>query len=65
MTRRRLVLAAALAVVALGAAWWVVGDGLTAEEQRLVDTWLGRHALSRNRFRYKGSAAGSRLTGRV
>ena len=39
MTRRRLVLAAALAVVALGAAWWLLDDGLSVEERRLVGTW--------------------------
>jgi hypothetical protein len=39
MTRRRLILAACVAVVALGAAWWLYGDGLTAEERRLVGTW--------------------------
>jgi hypothetical protein len=39
MTRRRLVLAAALAAIALGAAWWLLSDGLDAEERRLVGTW--------------------------
>ena len=38
MTRRRLVLAT-LAAVALGAAWWLLSDGLSAEERRLVGTW--------------------------
>lgn len=42
MTRRRLILAACVAVAALGAAWWFYGDGLTAEERRLVGTW--RHS---------------------
>jgi hypothetical protein len=42
MTRSRLNLAACVAVVALGAAWWFYGDGLTAEERRLVGTW--RHS---------------------
>lgn len=31
MSRRHLILAAALAVVALGAAWWMSWDGLTAQ----------------------------------
>jgi hypothetical protein len=39
MTRRRLILAASFAVVALGAAWGLLSDGLTAEERRLVGTW--------------------------
>jgi hypothetical protein len=39
MTRRRLILAACVAVVALGAAWWYYGDGLTAQERRLVGRW--------------------------
>jgi hypothetical protein len=39
MTRRRLVLASAFAVFALGAAWWLLSDGLSAEERRLVGTW--------------------------
>jgi hypothetical protein len=39
MTRRRLVKAACVAVVALGAAWWFYGDSLTAEEWRLIGTW--------------------------
>jgi hypothetical protein len=33
MTRRRLILAALLTIVALGAAWWLLSDGLTAEER--------------------------------
>jgi hypothetical protein len=39
MTRRRLILAVCVAAVALGAAWWLFTDRLTAEEQRLVGTW--------------------------
>jgi hypothetical protein len=39
MTRRRLVLAACVAVVAIGAAWWLFADGLSAEERRFVGTW--------------------------
>jgi hypothetical protein len=31
--------ASALAVVALGAAWWLLSDPLSAEEQRFVGTW--------------------------
>jgi hypothetical protein len=38
MTRRRLVLAA-LAVLALGAAWWRFATGLSAEERALVGQW--------------------------
>jgi hypothetical protein len=38
MTRRRLILASCVAVVALGAAWWL-SDGLSAEEQQLVGMW--------------------------
>jgi hypothetical protein len=39
MTRRRLILAACVAVVALGAAWWGFDDRLTVEEQHLVGAW--------------------------
>jgi hypothetical protein len=39
MTRRRLILAASVAVVALGAVWWLLAGRLTTEEQRLVGTW--------------------------
>jgi hypothetical protein len=39
MTRRRLILAASVAVVALGAAWWLTPDGLSVEERRLVGSW--------------------------
>jgi hypothetical protein len=39
MTRCRLILAACVAAVALGAAWWLYGDGLSAEERWLVGTW--------------------------
>jgi hypothetical protein len=38
MTRRRLILAACAAVVALGATWWLFSDRLSAEEQRLAGT---------------------------
>jgi hypothetical protein len=38
MTRRRLVLVAAT-VVAVGAAWCLRSDGLSAEERRLVGRW--------------------------
>jgi hypothetical protein len=39
MTRRRLILAAFFAVVALGAVWWWSTCDLSADEQRLVGTW--------------------------
>jgi len=39
MTRRRLILAACVAVVALGAAWWHWIDRVSAEERRLAGTW--------------------------
>jgi hypothetical protein len=39
MTRRRLVLAAVLALVALGAASWLSDERLSAEEQDLVSKW--------------------------
>jgi hypothetical protein len=39
MTRHRIIPAAFLAVVALGAVWWLLSDGLTAEERQLVGTW--------------------------
>jgi hypothetical protein len=39
MTRRRLILAACVAVVALGAAWWLFVERLTAEERLLVGVW--------------------------
>jgi hypothetical protein len=35
MTRRLLVLTAAVAVIAIGAGWWLLTDGLSAEERRL------------------------------
>jgi len=38
MRRHRLALAAAFAVVALGASLWLLSDGLSAEERRLVAT---------------------------
>jgi hypothetical protein len=41
MTRRRLILAACVAVIVLGAAWWLFGNWLTAEERKLVGTWHG------------------------
>jgi hypothetical protein len=47
MARRRLILAACVAVVALGAAWWMFTDRLTAEEWQLVGAW-----------RYDDAAAG-------
>src|SRR2546430_854522 len=41
MRRYRLVLAViAMAVVAV--AWWASGDGLSADEERLVGTWIPR-----------------------
>jgi hypothetical protein len=39
MTRRRLITVIALAVLAVGLAWWLWPDGLSAEEERLVGTW--------------------------
>jgi hypothetical protein len=39
MTRRRLIVAACVAVVALGAAWWLFSDRLTADERHFVGTW--------------------------
>jgi hypothetical protein len=39
MNRRRLILAACLAVFALGVAWWLYSDRLSAEEQLMVGTW--------------------------
>jgi hypothetical protein len=42
MRRRRVALASTLALVALGAAWWLLSDGLTAEERRLVGRWVYR-----------------------
>jgi hypothetical protein len=39
MTRRRLTLAACVAVVALGAAWWLASSRLSLEEQKLAGTW--------------------------
>jgi hypothetical protein len=41
MTHRRLILAALLAMVALGAASWWFADGLSPDEQRLVRMWKG------------------------
>jgi hypothetical protein len=37
MTRRRLILAACVAIAALGAAWWL--DGFSPHERLLVGTW--------------------------
>jgi hypothetical protein len=39
MTRRRFLLAALIAAVALGATWWHFASGLSAEERRLVGEW--------------------------
>jgi hypothetical protein len=39
MTRRRLILAACVAVAALGAGWWWYSGRLTAEELRLIGKW--------------------------
>jgi hypothetical protein len=39
MTRRRLILGICVVVVALGAAWWLFGDGLSSEERLLVGKW--------------------------
>jgi hypothetical protein len=39
MTRRRVILAACVAVVAMGAAWWLFFTGMTAEEYQLVGKW--------------------------
>jgi hypothetical protein len=46
MTRPRLILAICVAVIALGAAGWMVGDGLSPEERRLVGTWRTSGNLS-------------------
>jgi hypothetical protein len=43
MARRRIILAACVAVVALGTAWWWYADRLTPEEERLVGTWQLQH----------------------
>jgi hypothetical protein len=39
MTRRRLILAACVAVVALRAAWWLFDHEPSPTEQRLIGTW--------------------------
>jgi hypothetical protein len=39
MTRRSLILAACVAVVALGVAWWYGMNRLSVEERRLLGTW--------------------------
>jgi hypothetical protein len=44
MTRRRLVLAVFVAVVAVGAAWWLSAGLPSSDERRLLGTWR----LSRN-----------------
>jgi hypothetical protein len=41
---RRKLLLAALAVLAIGTAWWLLSDGLTVEERRLVGTWTFKGA---------------------
>jgi hypothetical protein len=42
MNRRRLILAARVAVVAMGAAWWYGMDRLSVEEGRLLGTFVSR-----------------------
>jgi hypothetical protein len=39
MTRRRLVLVAALLALALGVGWWALAPGLSAVERQMVGTW--------------------------
>jgi hypothetical protein len=39
MTRRRLILAACIALAALGAAWWWFANALSEEERQLVGSW--------------------------
>ena len=39
MNRRSTILAVVALAGALGAAWWMLDNGLTAEEKRLVGTW--------------------------
>ena len=39
---RRQLMPAALSAIALWAAWWLLSDGLSAEERRLVGTWRYR-----------------------
>jgi hypothetical protein len=39
MTCRRLIMAACVAMAALGVAWWMFTDRLTAEERWLLDRW--------------------------
>jgi hypothetical protein len=46
MTRRRLILAACVATVALGAAWCWYTDQLTVEEQRLVGVWRSNQGVN-------------------
>jgi hypothetical protein len=79
MTRRRLiVVAVALALVAIGGAWWLSLDSLSAEEQKLVGTWrlsanspgesgvweLWPNRVCRMRFQPPAPAGGYRILGR-
>jgi hypothetical protein len=48
MTRRRLILAACVAVVALAAVWWLSSDRLTAEEWQIVGAWRYNDAATGN-----------------
>src|SRR5215207_4300501 len=43
MKRRRLIVVATVAGLALGAAWWLLDDRLSAEERRLVGAWRTRN----------------------
>jgi hypothetical protein len=46
MNRRRLILAACVAVVAIGAAWSLFSDQLTPEEQQIVGIWRYHQPVS-------------------
>jgi hypothetical protein len=73
MTRRRLILAACVAVVALGAAWWLTSERLTEDERSLVGTWRFSATVGNRvwtfrpdgRARLDADGPGSLFTGRI
>jgi hypothetical protein len=65
MTRRRLILAACVAVVAQGGAWWLWSAHEWADEQRLVGTWhLGNSPTWEGSWTFGADRVGHRWVSR-